>query len=249
MVKTSPRFFQLPFSMWPGYFQNIGDHFFQYSNLLSLMRSTFGKIREAEIRSAITEALYSPAIQWILEKQNEINGALSKWKMIFLSVIVRLKKPEAVVETGVAHGSSSAVILEALSQNSCGTLYSVDIPLVASFGHGNSIETTIPSLDRLGWLVPESLRDRWELIIGNSVTALPPLLQRLSGIDLFLHDSLHTHEHMTKEFEIIWPALKEGGFILSDDIFLNRHAAIHEFARKKERGFKSYLQMGIIQKS
>ena len=42
--------------------------------------------------------------------------------------IVPHNQPEVVIETGVAHGVSSRVVLEALNQNDRGHLWSIDIP-------------------------------------------------------------------------------------------------------------------------
>jgi hypothetical protein len=42
--------------------------------------------------------------------------------------VVRILKPRAMVETGVANGKSSALILRALERNGSGRLYSVDLP-------------------------------------------------------------------------------------------------------------------------
>lgn len=52
--------------------------------------------------------------------------------------------------------------------------------------------------------------------------ACSPLLQHLGQIDLFLHDSLHTQEHMRFEFEEAWAALRPGGLLIADDIQGNR---------------------------
>jgi predicted O-methyltransferase YrrM len=41
-------------------------------------------------------------------------------------------------------------------------------------------------------------------------------------VDLFLHDSLHTHRNMRREFEAVWPRLRAGGVILADDVERNQ---------------------------
>jgi hypothetical protein len=38
------------------------------------------------------------------------------------------------------------------------------------------------------------------LHIEDSKELLEPLLQKLGGIDFFIHDSMHTYEHMMWEF-------------------------------------------------
>lgn len=49
-------------------------------------------------------------------------------------------------------------------------------------------------------------------------------------VDLFLHDSLHTHRNMRREFDTIWPRLRTGGVLLADDVERNR--AFGELQRK-----------------
>jgi predicted O-methyltransferase YrrM len=36
-----------------------------------------------------------------------------------------------------------------------------------------------------------------------------------------MHDSLHTYRNMTQEFERVWPALRPGGVLISDDLESN----------------------------
>lgn len=136
--------------------------------------------------------------------------------------LVRLQKPEIVVETGVFYGALSAVILCAMEKNDRGFLYSIDYP-VESDG--------LPSEMR-GGLVPARLRSRWQLILGDSRVELPALLGKLKRIDAFNHDSQHTTQHMTWEYETAWPTLNNGGFLSSHDVlmtpswgsFCRRHA-------------------------
>jgi methyltransferase family protein len=44
----------------------------------------------------------------------------------------------------------------------------------------------------------------------------------LETVDLFVHDSLHTHRNMRREFETIWPRLRTGGVLVADDVERNR---------------------------
>src|SRR5262249_54929544 len=80
-----------------------------------------------------------------------------------------------------------------------------------------------------GWMVPKRLQPRWSLHLGAVETLLPNLLQQLGPIDLFVHDSLHTYEHMRFEFELAYPHLKPGGLLLADDALWN--PAFLDFAR------------------
>jgi predicted O-methyltransferase YrrM len=126
-------------------------------------------------------------------------------------VVCRLLEPEAVVETGVAYGVSSAFILRALQENGRGVLYSVDLP---------------PLRQRYsefwGIAVDEKLETRWNIRRGSSKRLLPRLLEEVGVVDLFLHDSRHTYRNMRRELGDIWPRLRTGGVILADDVERNR---------------------------
>ena len=142
-----------------------------------------------------------------------------------LYTICRLVRPSTVVETGVATGVSSAFILKALDENSSGTLHSIDLPRYQSGetdGGDCSLKSEpggpiIPSGKEPGFVVPPELRKRWNLALGPSETLLPRVVDQLGGIDLFFHDSAHTYEVMTFEFETVWPKLRQGGLLLSHD--------------------------------
>lgn len=122
-------------------------------------------------------------------------------------VACRLARPENVVETGVAHGVSTAFILEALRVNGRGRLFSIDLPPLRGHEAGS-----------VGAAVPEDLRDRWELLTGATRLVLPRLMRRLDGVGVFVHDSLHTYRTMRMEFDTIWPRLGAEAVVIADDI-------------------------------
>ena len=122
-----------------------------------------------------------------------------------LYILVRLLKPNVVVETGVLYGGSSSHMLEALKKNGVGQLYSIDLPN----------EPGSPPHD---FLIRPSLRDRWHLTIGDSKTELPELLNRLKTIDFFYHDSLHTFEHMLWEYETAFKHFTKRAVLTSHDV-------------------------------
>jgi len=126
-------------------------------------------------------------------------------------LLCRLISPSVVLETGVAYGVSSAFILRALEENGGGMLHSVDLPPLRT------------EYERFwGVAVPDALRGRWRLHRGSSARILPPLLEETRTVDLFVHDSLHTHRNMSREFDTVWPRLRSGGVILADDVERNR---------------------------
>jgi hypothetical protein len=121
--------------------------------------------------------------------------------------IVAHRRPAAVVETGVAHGVTSRVVLEGLERNGSGHLWSIDLPAVD------------PALHReIGIAVPDDLQQRWTYVEGTSRERLPHLLTELQGLDLFVHDSLHTRRNLRLELELAWPAMPPGGMAVVDDV-------------------------------
>src|SRR5437660_3242899 len=124
-----------------------------------------------------------------------------------LYAVVRAFKPEVIVETGVASGISSAHILRALAANGSGTLYSIDLPNVQE-------GSVLPQGRPPGWIVPDSMRGSWRLQLGDARSLLPALLTALGRVDLFLHDSDHSYEHMAFEFAQAVPRLADGGLLM-----------------------------------
>jgi len=126
-------------------------------------------------------------------------------------LLCRLVSPSIVLETGVAYGVSSAFILNAFEVNGHGTLYSVDLPPLRG------------EYEKFwGIAVPETLRGRWRLHRGSSARVLPHLLEEIGTVDFFVHDSLHTRKNMRREFDTVWPHLRNGAVLLADDVERNR---------------------------
>jgi hypothetical protein len=148
-------------------------------------------------------------------------------------------RPRVLVETGVANGFSTAFLLQALQTNGNGHLHSIDLPreVGRAYESGTFFEgrgrAGIPAGSEPGWLIPEELRDRWTLILGRSQDELPPLLERLSTIDLFMHDSEHSFDCMWFEFNAAWTRLGESGVLVADDV--NANDAFARFAREQSR--------------
>ena len=166
----------------------------------------------------------------------------------FLYLLVRAIKPNTIVETGVSSGESSAYLLQGLFDNNHGKLFSIDLPPE----YDQAKRNTVLLKDNLpGWIIPDYLRNRWELQLGPSQDLLPPLLDKLGEIDMFWHDSLHTYDHMMFEYLESWKHLRENGIIFSDDIAtLNKqgHSPIIDFAQLKNRDLVIYHLMGGLKK-
>ena len=156
-------------------------------------------------------------------------GALIQAPLIYL--ILRVTKPEWVVETGISSGYSARLALEALAVNGRGHLDSIGIDVFALGPPGAARDGAMAGRS-VGWLVPPRLHPRWGLIIGRSEEKLPALLGLRSGeLDVFLHDSLHQYPVMKAEYELAAAALKPGGLLLSHDIHAS--AAWSEFLARR----------------
>jgi hypothetical protein len=122
--------------------------------------------------------------------------------------VVLHTRPEVVIETGVAHGVTSRVVLEALGKNDFGHLWSIDLPF--PFDHRLHGET--------GIVVTDACRPRWSYVEGSSKQRLPPLASEVGHAELFIHDSLHTAENTLFEMEQAASVMPAGGVMLIDDI-------------------------------
>ena len=134
-----------------------------------------------------------------------VGNPMGRTDRITLYAAIRASRPEVVIETGTAAGASATYILKALLKNGKGCLYSVDIE---------------QKNQRIGRLIPDSLRSLVKIRTGDSLAALPELLQEAGNVDFFLHDSLHTYAHMISEYELLYPHISNGGVICSHDVLL-----------------------------
>lgn len=243
----------------------------EYIRILSLNK---------KFKSAVLKYFIIPEIKEILnknfkEQKKEIKAFLkeaisarcmvnefSKWRsgdydVILLYCLIRLMKPETVVETGISSGRSSTAILEALQMNEEGKLYSVDFPKIyngerpgkhVTINGEEKFQAFVPDDEEApGWLVSDNLKNRWQMILGNSREELPKLTENLRKIDIFYHDSDHTYETMMFEFETVWNKIPKNGFLLADDISENN--AFKDFTSEVNPSFSYiYNGLGLIKK-
>lgn len=121
-----------------------------------------------------------------------------------LYTLVRTMRPANVVETGIANGHSSFVILSALENNGTGRLASVDIR------------------HDVGGLVTPALTKRWtKIIVTDQRPGLQVLRNRLSSFEpaeLFFHDGDHRFLGQMLDYALARKMLTSDGLLVSDDI-------------------------------
>jgi hypothetical protein len=167
-------------------------------------------------------------------------GAIPKVNHLVLYSLIRALKPNVVVETGVAAGLSSYFILKALEKNNSGRLLSIDLPNYASkkgyINKAGEIDFAYTPPDKgVGWVVPNIMRRRWQMIFGDSLRVLEELEVEP---ELFYHDSDHSYEVMIGEYR--WALARRTNYILSDDV--NWNCAWSDFVKKHHLEHFEFVQ-------
>ena len=137
--------------------------------------------------------------------------------------IVRILKPEVVIESGIDKGLGSCVLAAALLRNQKegfpGKLYAIDVD---------------PSA---GWLIAQPYNQAIKIVIDDSHVALSRFDM---AIDVFIHDSFHDYIHERQEYSLISNKLAHGAVVVSD----NAHAgtALMDFAEEEAFDFHFWAE-------
>lgn len=140
--------------------------------------------------------------------------------------ILRILKPRIVVESGVDRGVGTCVLAAAMLRN-------------AKEGYGGKV-IGLDINPFAGSYVAGSYSSIVEIVHGDSLAFL---LTTDQSVDVFIHDSNHSAEHETQEFEQVWPKLSKNGVIISDNS--NVTDCLYEFARKNSLYF-CYWQEEVV---
>jgi predicted O-methyltransferase YrrM len=152
--------------------------------------------------------------------------------------LCRILRPQLVVETGVAHGFTTAAMLRAMEQNDKGTLISIDLPHL----HPRAVES-------IGLAVEPRLRTRWRLHLGGADQLLPTVLAGHADVDLFVHDAQHSVRGQLAEFHAAWPRISEHGLLVVDDVsaaFQIFHSEVGGDAVLTRRSDEGQAQIGVL---
>jgi predicted O-methyltransferase YrrM len=211
-------------------------HYLWRKNKLTKLARAVANVKVKYVEVYYNEAnLLYKQVQRRLEpyKNFPLGGMLSPFRAPIVYVLCRAIKPRIVVETGVASGVSTTFILDALWKNRLGKLYSLDLP--PPYGE----QTLFLPEGKVGWLVPDELKSKWDLVLGKTSETLTPLLYKLNRIDMFLHDSEHTYENMMYEMKTAWPFLSPRGILFVDDAKCN--TAFSDFCNRVKPIYIDYF--------
>lgn len=142
------------------------------------------------------------------------NFAIAEGSSYLIYSLIRIFKPDIVVESGVANGHSTFIMLNALKINGKGKLISIDIS------------------SNVGVLLREEDKENWELRIlkGDFKKAFKENINSIPKIDVFLHDSNHLYYWQIYEYETVKPKLRKGSILMSDDVDFSY--AFFDFCKK-----------------
>lgn len=135
--------------------------------------------------------------------------------------LVRALQPDHVVETGTHLGLGSCAIAAALLRN----------------GHGRL--TTIDVNQEAGYLIAEP----WAQVIDRRTGDSVEILAGLRDIDFFLHDSLHTYDHETRELLAVEPNLSDDAMVLSDNA--HESSALADWSERSGRRFLFFAEQPL----
>ncbi len=117
----------------------------------------------------------------------------------FLHAYVIQNQPKVIIETGVANGITTNVIMHALAQVG-GTLHSFDVdPKTENVYRGPG-----------DW--------KFHLLTGEFEKDLTRQVSEIGTVNLWIHDSNHGYRWQSFEYELAKKTLSCGGLLISDDI-------------------------------
>ena len=117
-----------------------------------------------------------------------------------LYYLLRMRRPQVAIETGVANGVSTFYLIRALDQNGLGSLHSIDLSLntASVLRDGDKASWNLHLLDKAS--LKESFRST---------------LARIPGpVDFFLHDSDHSYSWQSRELREVWSRLSPSALIV-----------------------------------
>ncbi len=137
--------------------------------------------------------------------------------------LVRILRPELVVEAGTDQGLGALALGAALVRNGHGQLVTIDTN-PASGGLLAGFDAPI------------------EHVIGSSIDVIPQLTD-LGNVDLFIHDSLHSQDYERRELSVLEGQLAPSAVVLSDNA--HNTSALSDWAAETGRSFLFFQEQPL----
>ena len=189
----------------------------------SVWVSQLAGVSERRSLDALRQAQEERALFRHLDRMHRLGGRASYVEIdapLELYALVRLLRPDHVVEVGVSSGVSSAYLLKAMDRLDHGTLHSVDLPKIEPSRPGRPRSRfpswALPPGRSSGWAVPFPLRKRWDLRLGDKREVVPLLADELSSVGLFVYDVPHAERQAGREFMALDRRLAKGAVAIAD---------------------------------
>ena len=128
-----------------------------------------------------------------------------------LAMLVRMVRPQHILEVGTFTGYSALCMAEALDEG--GSIYTFEI-------NDEQEDFTRP------WLEQSPYREKIHFIIGDAITEAPRL--GISFDMAFIDGDKRTY---VETYEMVLQVLRPGGFILADNTLWDGHVADHSYDR------------------
>lgn len=132
--------------------------------------------------------------------------AVEEQSSLLLYGLVRMLRPRMTIETGVANGHSSFLLLRALRANQAGALHSIDV--------GSDVGALLSEDEKRGWHLHLLDPNRLKQTFADTLTGIGPT-------DLFIHDSDHSYQWMHFELESAFAAWGPAATLCADDVHLS----------------------------
>ncbi len=185
-----------------------------------LARCDVGDARQAieEIRTDVALRTHLEQAAGTSDRRGLTDRQVRLGRRVGWYALVRLLRPQHVVETGTDKGLGSCVLAAAVLRNGSGRVTTIDINPAA------------------GSLITEPYASVIDLRIGDSL----PILAGLGTVDFFLHDSDHSSEHEARELAAVSGRLSAQALVLSDNAHVT--GELPRWAEQHGRRFSLFVE-------
>ena len=204
---------------------------FKVARWLVLNRVSRSMVAEALLKAPVQLALLVRQARFVASEANQVIPALSSKNVTasdqaakgtlyparfdinpqtedLLRRLVLEFRPRRLVETGVANGRSTRVLLAAIEELWC---EKDDSGRDGSVLHSLDISYSVVSEDL-------STNSNWVFHLVSDTHPFEKIMGEIGEIDMFLHDSNHAYWNQLTEYRVAWDHLAPGGVLVSDDV-------------------------------